>query len=336
MNQAGGTGRGSGVRRGQAARIAGLLIALAALLSACGAQQSAGGAGAGGAPSQKTLRIGYQRGGTLTLLKAQATLEQRLKPLGVSVEWKLFSSGPPLLEAMNTGNVDLGTTGEPPPIFAQAAGTDLVYVASTPPNPHGNAILVPKDSPAQQVADLKGKKVAVAKGSSAHYLLVKALQEAGLSYQDITPVYLAPGDARAAFEGRNVDAWVIWDPFLAVARQEIGARPLRDGQGLIAARGFYLASRSFATGQAELLKLALEEIDKADKWAGQNRSQAAELISPEIGVAVPVLLSTFENRAYGLGPVDDQILKDQQEIADLFFQQKLIPKAIQVREAVLK
>src|SRR5690606_30312271 len=150
-------------------------------------------------------------------LKSKGTLEDKLKGLGFKVTWTEFPAGPQMLEALNVGAIDFGNTGEAPPIFAQAAGAPLVYVAHEPPAPRGEAILVPKVSPIKTVADLKGKKVALNKGSNVHYLLVKALEKAGVKYSEIQTAFLAPADARAAFERGSVDAWVIWDPFQAAA-----------------------------------------------------------------------------------------------------------------------
>src|ERR1700683_2795901 len=150
--------------------------------------------------AEKVVRVGYQKYGTFLLLKARGLLEKKLEPLGFSVAWTEFPGGPQLLEALNVGALDFGIPGEPPPIFAQAAGAPLVYVGNEPPAPRGEAILVPKDSPIHSVADLKGKSIALNKGSNVHYLLVKALEKAGVKYSDIEPVFLAPADARAAFE----------------------------------------------------------------------------------------------------------------------------------------
>jgi sulfonate transport system substrate-binding protein len=136
--------------------------------------------------NKSVLRIGYQKYGTLVLLKAKGTLEKRLAEQGVEVKWTEFPGGPQLLEGLNVGSVDFGVTGETPPVFAQAAGADLLYVAHEPPAPTGEAILVPKDSPINAVAELKGKKIALNKGSNVHYLLVRALEDAGLKYGDIT------------------------------------------------------------------------------------------------------------------------------------------------------
>src|SRR5207245_5772966 len=187
----------------------------------------------------KVVRIGFQKYGKLMLLKSKGTLEEKLKAAGYKVVWTEFPSGPPLLEALNVGAIDFGNTGEAPPIFAQAAGAPLQYVAYEPPAPKGEAILVPKDSPLKSVADLKGKRVALNKGSNVHYLLVKALEKAGLKYTDIQPVFLAPSDALAAFTRGSVDAWVIWDPYEAAAEASTGARILADGTGLVANHQFY-------------------------------------------------------------------------------------------------
>src|SRR5437868_6173229 len=183
--------------------------------------------------ADKVIRIGFQKYGTLVLLKAKGSLEKKLEPLGYKVAWTEFPSGPPLLEAINVGAIDFGSVGETPPIFAQAAGAPLIYVAHEPPAPQGEAILVPKDSPIKTLADLKGKKIALNKGSNVHYLLVRALEKAGIKYSEIEPVFLAPADARAAFERKAVDAWVIWDPFQAAAEVATEARTLTDGTGLV-------------------------------------------------------------------------------------------------------
>ena len=199
---------------------AGAALGLAAALLPASAQNKA-----------ETLRIGYQKYGTLTVLKARGDLEKRLAPQGIEVKWTEFPAGPQLLEGLNVGSIDFGTVGEAPPIFAQAAGADLVYVANQPPAPTGEAIVVPKDSPLKSVAELKGKKVALNKGSNVHYLLLKALEKAGVKYGEVHVVFLPPADARAAFERGAVDAWVIWDPFLAAAEKQLGAKVLADGKG---------------------------------------------------------------------------------------------------------
>src|ERR1700754_831205 len=225
-------------------------------------------AGVGASYGQdKTVRIGYQKYGKLVLLKGRGSLGEKLKPLGYSVSWTEFPSGPPLLEALNVGAIDFGITGETPPIFAQAAGAPLVYLAYDPPAPQGEAILVPKDSPLKSVADLRGKKVALNKGSNVHYLLVRALEQAGLKYTDIQPVFLAPADALAAFTRGSIDAWVIWDPYEAAAEASTGARILTDGTGIVSNYQVSFTSKKYLQGNGKAVDTVLAALNEADDWA---------------------------------------------------------------------
>ena len=198
-------------------------------------------------PPSETIRIGYQKSSTLTaILKTNGELEKALAPLGVRVSWHEFTSGLPLLEAINTGNIDFGAdVADTVPLFAQAAGAKLAYIAEEAASPSAQAILVGAESPIRTVADLKGKKVAVTKGAGSHFLLLAALAKSGLSFKDISPAYLTPADGRAAFIGGNVDAWVAWDPFLTSAQRQSNARVLSDGSnGLASYKRYYLVVRS--------------------------------------------------------------------------------------------
>jgi sulfonate transport system substrate-binding protein len=284
----------------------------------------------------KVLRIGYQKYGTLVLLKEKGTLEGALEPLGFSVTWSEFPGGPQLLEALNVGAIDFGTAGEAPPIFAQAAGAPLIYVGYEPPAPKGEAILVPKDSPIQSVTDLKGKKVALNKGSNVHYLLVRALEDAGISVKDIQPVYLPPADARAAFEQGSVDAWVIWDPFLAAASAATGARTLRDGEKLVANHQFFLAERGYATANPKVIDTVLQQLVAIDAWAKGDPKAAAAVLSPKVGIPADVLEVALARQGYGVAPLTPEVVAAQQKIADTFHALGILPKPITVSDAVIK
>lgn len=286
------------------------------------------------AAKSETLRIGYQKYGTLTLLKARGELEKRLAPQGIEVKWTEFPAGPQLLEGLNVGSIDFGTVGEAPPIFAQAAGADLVYVANQPPAPQGEAIVVPKDSALKSVAELKGKKVALNKGSNVHFLLVKALEKAGLKHSDVQVVFLPPADARAAFERGSVDAWVIWDPFLAAAEKQIGARVLADGRGLVANHQFYLAARPYADKRPQVIQAIVDELAKLDRWAAGNPKEVAAFLGPQIGLDVGIAEVAAARFAYGIVPINAAVAAEQQKIADVFFELKLIPKAIRIADAL--
>lgn len=315
-------------------------LGLSLLLSACSpSSTSSSTATSPAANSQQPVevRIGYQKASTiLNLMRTKPEVTQALADAGVTLTWAEFPAGPPMLEAMNAGSIDLGYTGEAPPIFAQAAGTPLLYVAYDPWSPKAEAIVVPKDSPIQSVADLKGKKVAVAKGSNTNYLLVAALEKAGLQYSDIEPAYLAPADARAAFEGGSVDAWSIWDPFLAVAEETAGARVLTDATGLAPNRGYYLAAKSLVDNHPAQLQLVLDQIKQTSEWAASNPTEVAAFLAPELKIDPAPLETAEKRREYGVLPITAEVITAQQKIADTFQKIGLIPSKINVEEVIWK
>jgi len=293
----------------------------------------------GRAEEKLTVRIGYQKYGTMLLLKESGKLDATLKAQGIAVDWREFPGGPQLLEALNVGAVDIGTTGEAPPIFAQAAGAPLVYVSVEPPAPHGEAIIVRKDSPIHSVADLKGRKVALNKGSNVHYLLVRALEEAGLAYTDIQPVYLAPADARAAFERGAVDAWAIWDPYYASAAASGDTRIVADGARadgsiLVPNHEFQLAHRKFYAAHADVVKTIIDGLKDTEIALHDKQAESARLLSPRTGVPVPVLETAFSRMGYGVGPITPEIAAEQQHIADTFQSLGLIPRHITIADAL--
>jgi sulfonate transport system substrate-binding protein len=289
-----------------------------------------------GTINPKEFRIGYQKAAnTLVLLKAHGTLEQRLRTLGVQVKWLEFTAGPQLLEGLNVGSIDFGYVGEVPPIFALAAGANLVYTAYELPTPQAEGILVSKESPMAKIEDLKGKKVAFNKGSDVHWLVVSALQKAGLKYTDIQPVYLTPADARAAFQRGAVDAWAIWDPFFVAAQKQIDARVLTDAQGITNRYQYFLSAREYAEKKPEILAIAMEELGTVGQWVRQNYKEAAAELAPIQGLEPDVVEAALRHYQHIYRPIDDTVLTDQQKIADAFFELRLIPKKISVRDAVL-
>jgi sulfonate transport system substrate-binding protein len=291
-------------------------------------------AGVGASYGQdKVVRIGFQKYGKLVLLKSKGTLEDKLKAAGYKVVWTEFPSGPPLLEALNVGAIDFGNTGEAPPIFAQAAGAPIQYVAYEPPAPQGEAILVPKDSKLTSVADLRGKKIALNKGSNVHYLLVKALEKAGVKYSEVEPVFLAPADARAAFERGAVDAWVIWDPFQAAAEAATGAGTLADGTGVVSNYQFYFSSKKFLESSSGIVDLVLAELREVDDWAKGDIHAVANQLAPAIGLPVGVVEVALKRQSYGIKPITDSVIADQQRVADTFFALGLLPKQIKISDA---
>ncbi len=283
----------------------------------------------------KELRIGFQKAASLLVLqKAQGTLEKRLAPQGIAVRWVEFPAGPQLLEGLNVGAIDVGFVGEAPPIFAQAAGARFVYVGNDPAAPLAEALVVPKNSPLKTVAELKGKRVALNKGSNVNYLLVELLKKNGLKYSDISPVYLAPADARAAFEKGAVDAWVIWDPFLAAAEQQVGARQVGDGTGLVNNYSFYLSQTDFVQANPRLIQELFANTQDAARFVQADTARAAALIAPLQGLDVAVVETSLKRYRFGVTPVTAAVAAEQQKIADTFLDLKLIPKAIRIVDAL--
>lgn len=281
------------------------------------------------------VRIGYQKYGSLVLLKATGAVDRRLAALGYRVQWSEFAAGPQLLEALNVGSLDFGTAGEAPPVFAQAAGADLVYLANQPPAPTAEAIVVPKDSPIRSVADLKGKRIALNKGSNVHYLLIKALQSAGLQYSDIQPVFLPPADARAAFTRGAVDAWAIWDPFLASAEKTLSARVIVNGSGIVSNHQFFLATRTFAQQHADVVKVIIEELHAVDKWGEKNPAEVAKVLGPAVGIDAVTAQYAAERFSFGVVLTKPKVAAEQQKVADAFAELKLIPRSIRISDALL-
>jgi aliphatic sulfonates family ABC transporter substrate-binding protein len=282
----------------------------------------------------KELRIGYQKTAILLVVKARKDLEKRFEPQGVSVRWVEFPFGPPLLEAINAGAVDYGYTGDAPPIFAQAAHAAIRYVGVIPARGYGQAIVVQKDSPVATLADLKGKKIAVAKGSSAHNLLVTALESAGIAWGDINPIYLAPADAASAFARGAVDAWSIWDPFYAIAELRQNARALPIDPKATVQNSYFLANRDFLAAHPDIVSAINQDVAAATDWAGGHRDETAQLFADASGVELAAQKRSVERAEFSFGPMTEKIIGEQQAVADRFQRLGLIPAPIKVSEIV--
>ena len=256
--------------------------------------------------SPKEVRIGFQKTSVLLVVKARKQLEKRFDRQGVSVRWVEFAFGPPLLEALSAGAVDYGYTGDAPPIFAQAAHAAIRYVGVIPARGYGQAVVVPKEFAIQSLADLKGKRVAVAKGSSAHDLLVAAIESVGLQWSEIFPIYLAPADAASAFSRGAVDAWSIWDPFFAIAEIKQSARALPVDPNVGRQNSFFLANADFLTAHADVVTAINQEVAAATTWAGDHRDETAELFSKASGVDFAAQKRSVDRAEFTFGPLTDE------------------------------
>jgi sulfonate transport system substrate-binding protein len=287
------------------------------------------------ANARETLRIGYQKSSTLiTLLKQQGTLEQALAQDEVDIRWHEFPSGLPLLEALNVGNVDISAdVADTVPIFAQAAKARLTYFAEESPSPSAQAIVVRNESPIRQLSDLKGKKVAVTKAAGTHYLLIAALNKAGLSFADIQPAYLSPADGRAAFENNKVDAWVTWEPFLTSVQRQLPTRTLTDGVGLASYKRYYLTSTDYAQAHPDVLKRVYQQLQQAGGWIKSHPREAAQVLGPLWGnLDLDTVEAANAHRSYQVEAVKADQLGEQQKIADAFFKAGLLPAPVDAKD----
>ncbi|MEV7728040.1 ABC transporter substrate-binding protein [Streptomyces sp. NPDC087917] len=309
------------------------LIPLSLALSACGGNSAADssepagqeGTKAGGAGGASvTLNVGDQKGGSESLLRAAGELDK----LDYTIKWSTFTSGPPMLEAVNAKAVDIGGVGNTPPVFAAAAKSKITVVAATHGSSAGEAILVPKDSPLKSPAELRGKKIAVAQGSSAHFQLIAGLQAAGLTPTDVQITLLQPADALAAFNSGKVDAWAVWDPYTSQVLRA-GARVLTNGEGIVNGLGFQVAAPSALANGAKSKAIAdyLQRLQRAQDWVFTHPEEWAKVWSKETGLPYEVALDAVKrsNGSRVTVAVDDAAVASEQKIADTFTELKLIP-----------
>jgi sulfonate transport system substrate-binding protein len=303
-------------RRRSFALIGAILLA-AGLVSACGGDEAGGDGG--------PLRVGYQRYGSLSLLKA------RNEAPGVT--WSLFESGPALTEAHKAGSIDIGETGEAPPVFAAAGNIKFSIVATSDEVPQGEAVLVKEGSGIQTFADLKGRTVALNKGSNVHWLLVKLLQANNMTLQDITVKYLKPAEGRPAFDSGQVDAWVIWDPYFALAEGP-GVKILADATGLAGNREYILAAPGAVADKPDQVRDLLTKLDATTDWGIANPDERARVLAPELKIPEDVTKRSLARSAKPLAPVTAEIGAELQAIADGFAELELIPEPVDIKARI--
>ncbi|MFI7009423.1 ABC transporter substrate-binding protein [Streptomyces sp. NPDC050145] len=310
-----------------------VLAPLALALSACSGASSASTStvGSGGGTDGKgalTLNVGDQKGGSEAVLRAAGELDD----LDYKIRWSTFTSGPPLLEAVNAKAVDIGGVGNTPPVFAAGAGSKIKVVAASHGTASGDTVLVPNDSALKDPAQLKGRSVAVAQGSSAHYNLVATLRKAGLDLKDVKVKYLQPADALAAFTAGKVDAWAVWDPYTSQVLRAKQGRVLSDGNGLSNGLGFQVAA-PHALGdkkKSAAIKDYLDRLHRAQDWVFKHPEAWAKVWAKDTGLPYEVALDAVKrtNGTRVTVAVDQGAIDSEQKIADTFTQLKLIPRKV--------
>ncbi len=297
-----------------------------------GALAAAAALPGGAAQARETVRFSYQRSSSILMtLRANGRLDDRLHGLGLDADWAMFTD---VLQPMDAGAVEFhADVADAVPVFTQAAGAPLTYYAKENPSPAAEAILVHADSTVRTVAELAGRTVGVSKGSGCHYLLVAALQRAGLSIHDVTVAYLQPPDAGSAFQARTLDAWVIWDPFLAITQHQSPTRVIADGAGLTQYNRYYMVNTDFARRRPEIVQAVFDLLVETGRWLKANPQEAAALLAPLWGGIDPAIVAEASlRRSYDVQPVRPDGLQEEQQIADLFHSAGLIPQKLVVTD----
>ncbi|WP_420768630.1 aliphatic sulfonate ABC transporter substrate-binding protein [Parageobacillus thermoglucosidasius] len=296
------------------------------LLSSCGKAEETGG-------KNKEIHIGYQKNGTTLLLKHKQELQKELEKEGYKVTWSEFNTGSSILEALNAGSIDFAGAGDIPSIFALEKGSNFNYIASEPSSPSSEGILVRKDSGIQSLEDLKGKRIAFNKASIAQYLLTKALDSAGLSMDDVEPVYLNPPEASIAFEQGEVDAWVVWDPYMTVAESK-GHIILKDATGIVPYRTFYFSTPEITKEHPEIVKKFVEHLSNIGKQINHDPTEAAALLQKATNIPAETWEKVLNNKKSDVHFMDEKAVRDLQTEADDLLKIGLIKKQVQIEDYV--
>ncbi len=286
-------------------------------------------------PQVQTIAIGFQKSALNLLVARDEKLMEQQFP-NTKIEWKEFPAGPQMLEALAVGAVDYGYVGNTPPIFAQAADKSLNYVAFEKVAGNSSAVILPHDSDIQTIQQLKGKRIAVQKGSSAHELLAKTLEKAGLSWSEIQAVWLPPADARAAFDKKAIDAWAIWDPFLGAAEVDSNVKVLIESSVFPQTYAFYIGNPEFIQKYPDSPEKFIQALNTSDQWIIKNQSLALDVYQKSTGLKPEVAKIAFERRLKPspVLPLTAEVVEAQQHIADLFQQVQLIPNKISVQQHI--
>ncbi|HEY2689010.1 MAG TPA: ABC transporter substrate-binding protein [Streptosporangiaceae bacterium] len=311
-----------------AAELTAILLAAGLIATACSSASSSGGSSSSSAGTASlsgvTLHVGDQAG---TGAEAVLTAAGLIHKLPFKIAWSDFTSGPPMLQAMGGGAVDIGGVGDAPPVFAAAGGEKVAIVGARTSNPLGSAIVVPADSPIHSVAQLKGKKIAVAQGSSANYHVLALLKKGGLSVKDVTLDYLQPAEALAAFSSGHVDAWDVWSPYIEEAVAQDHGRILATGSGLGTVYSFEVASRAALAdpAKAKAIKEYLTVLNQAVQWTDRHQQAWASVWAQATGLPDSIMLQAAKDSATTPVPITPAVVSSEQSISDAFTAAGLIP-----------
>ena len=265
----------------------------------------------------KVLKVGSQRATNKAWMQASGALDG----IPYRVEWSEFPAAQHLLEAIGGGAVDVGAVGDAPFLFAYESGSPIVAVQAIRYGPRNtaDAIIVRKDSPIRTPDQLRGKRIATGRGSAGHQVLLRTLERARIPPSAVQVTFLAPGDAKAAFESGAVDAWSIWNPYVGEAILHGGARVIVDERDLVAPIGFMAANRASAADKHDILHDFLRRNTRGQQWANGHRDAYAAVLAKETGLSLDVARYTVD-RELTTVPMDARVQATLEDIVRLFRQ----------------
>lgn len=287
----------------------------------------------------ETVRIGWLRApNDITTGRARGTLERALAARGAKVEWAgPFPAAAPALEALNAGSIDITAGSSTACIAALAANIPFVIFAYQKIAPSGEGILVKADGPIRSIEDLRGKNVAVNRGGTGEYLLMRALAKNGIEASTVKRVYLSPADSGAAFTQGHVDAWATWDPFIAIAQKSYGAKVLADGAAIGSDNAVTLmASRNFAEKKSALLKAVFDTVIADNAWARANKAEAGKIWTEAMGLPADLAPTIAANNAVPTRGVSDDDITQIAQIAEWYVSSKIVPRRPNISDGVVK
>ena len=225
--------------------------------------------GAFAAEALKEIHIDWATYNPVSMvLKQKGLLEKEFAKDGISIVWVQSAGSNKALEFLNAGGIDFGSTAGSAALVAKINGNPIksIYVYS---RPEWTALVTRKDTPINKIEDLKGRRVAVTRGTDPHIFLVRALLSVGMSEKDIQPVLLQHPDGKIALIRGDVDAWAGLDPMMAAAQVEDGARLFYRNKAANT-YGILNASEDFLTKYPDLAKRVLGVYEDARKFSLAN------------------------------------------------------------------
>jgi sulfonate transport system substrate-binding protein len=232
--------------------------------------------------------------------KHKKWLEEELAKVGArpALKWASFAAGPPINESFAAGQQDFGFLGDTPAIIGKSAGINTRIIGLTSTGPKSLAVVVPVKSGIKSSRDLKGKKVAVVKGSYAHHLLVLVLRKGGLTTSDIEFINLSQADIATSIANGTIDAAAIWEPLITKLETQGTVRVLADGTGIKKGALVIIATNDFVTKHRDQTKAILKAYQRGAEFIKANPKAAAQLIAKDVNLSTDLLLKVLAKFDY--------------------------------------